>query len=74
LPNRCQSERRCAAILLNMSKSSGIDASPGLPLEPSAAVPVAVLLEGGLRVRSLRVGVILSGENIDLDALPWITS
>ena len=41
-------------------------------IEPSAAVPVAALLEGGLKVRGLRVGVILSGGNLDLDALPWI--
>ena len=42
-------------------------------IEPSAAVPVAVALSDtfrrlpGLR----RVGVILSGGNVDLDALPW---
>jgi threonine dehydratase len=41
-------------------------------IEPSAAVPVAALLEGGLPVRGLRVGVILSGGNLDLDALPWL--
>ena len=41
-------------------------------IEPSAAVPVAALLEGGLQVRGLRVGVILSGGNLDLDALPWL--
>jgi threonine dehydratase len=36
-------------------------------IEPSAAVPVAPLLEGTLDVRGLRVGVILSGGNVDLD-------
>ena len=41
-------------------------------IEPSAAVPVAALLEGGLEARGLRVGVILSGGNLDLDALPWL--
>ena len=41
-------------------------------IEPSAAVPVAALLEGGLQARGLRVGVILSGGNLDLDALPWL--
>ena len=40
-------------------------------VEPSAAVPLAALLEGELPVRGLRVGVILSGGNLDLDALPW---
>ncbi len=43
-------------------------------IEPSAAVPVAALLEGGVQARGLRVGVILSGGNIDLDALPWLTA
>lgn len=40
-------------------------------IEPSAAVPVAALLTGGLEVSGQRVGVILSGGNVDLDALPW---
>jgi threonine dehydratase len=40
-------------------------------IEPSAAVPVAALLEGGIVPRGSRVGVILSGGNVDLDALPW---
>jgi threonine dehydratase len=41
-------------------------------IEPSAAVPVGALLEGGLAAGGLRVGVILSGGNLDLDALPWL--
>ena len=40
-------------------------------VEPSAAVPLACLLEGALDVRGMRVGVILSGGNADLDRLPW---
>lgn len=39
-----------------------------LVIEPSAAVPVAVGLQGGL---GDRLGVILSGGNLDLDRLPW---
>lgn len=38
-------------------------------IEPSGAVAVAALLNG--RVPGQRVGVILSGGNVDLDALPW---
>jgi len=38
-------------------------------IEPSAAVPVAALLEG--KVRAARAVVVLSGGNVDLDALPW---
>lgn len=40
-----------------------------LIIEPSAAVPIAALLEG--KARAERVGVILSGGNVDLDNLPW---
>jgi threonine dehydratase len=40
-------------------------------IEPSAAVPVAVLLDRVLPVSGQRVGVILSGGNVDLDRLPF---
>jgi threonine dehydratase len=40
-------------------------------IEPSAAVPLAAMLEGSLDVKGLRVGVIVSGGNVDLDHLPW---
>jgi threonine dehydratase len=40
-------------------------------IEPSAAVPLACLLERTLDVRDAAVGVILSGGNVDLDRLPW---
>ncbi len=40
-------------------------------IEPSSAVPLACLREGTLDVRDARVGVILSGGNVDLDRLPW---
>jgi threonine dehydratase len=42
-----------------------------LIVEPSAAVCLAAMLNHGDAVRSRRVGVILSGGNVDLDALPW---
>ena len=42
-------------------------------VEPSAAVPFACLLEGTLEVRGMRVGIIVSGGNVDLDRLPWQT-
>jgi threonine dehydratase len=38
-------------------------------IEPSGAVPVATLLNGRLRVRGLRVGVIVSGGNVDLEPM-----
>ncbi|MGB6452160.1 MAG: pyridoxal-phosphate dependent enzyme, partial [Steroidobacteraceae bacterium] len=40
-------------------------------IEPSAAVPVAALLERTLGGEGRRVGVILSGGNVGLDRLPW---
>ncbi len=40
-------------------------------IEPSSAVPVAALLEGKGGVRGKRVGIILTGGNVDLDRLPW---
>ena len=40
-------------------------------IEPSAAVPLACLLERTLDVAGVRVGVIVTGGNVDLDRLPW---
>ncbi|MBX7167095.1 MAG: pyridoxal-phosphate dependent enzyme [Pirellulales bacterium] len=44
-----------------------------LVIEPSAAVPVAALLSAPDRFAGRRVGVILSGGNVDLGRLPWQT-
>lgn len=41
-------------------------------IEPSAAVAVGVLWEGKIDLSGLKVGVILSGGNVDLEKLPWI--
>ena len=40
-------------------------------IEPSAAVAVGVLWEKKIDLTSLKVGVILSGGNVDLGKLPW---
>ena len=40
-------------------------------IEPSSAVPLACMLEGTLPVAGKRVGIIVSGGNVDLDRLPW---
>lgn len=42
-----------------------------LVVEPSGAVPLAALLEGGVDLKAKRVGIILSGGNVDLGSLPW---
>jgi threonine dehydratase len=40
-------------------------------IEPSSAVPVAALLERKFDLAGRKVGVILTGGNVDLEALPW---
>jgi threonine dehydratase len=41
-------------------------------IEPSCAVPFAALQCGRFDARGRRVGVILTGGNVDLDSLPWL--
>lgn len=42
-------------------------------VEPSAAVPYAALMEGRVPSAGRRIGIILSGGNVDLDEpLPWV--
>ncbi len=41
-------------------------------IEPSCAVPYAAIMEGKIDVTGKRVGIILTGGNVDLDALPWL--
>ena len=40
-------------------------------IEPSSAVPLAVLLENKLTIRGQNILIILSGGNLDLTKLPW---
>ena len=40
-------------------------------IEPSSAVAVGVLWEKKIDLSGLKVGVIISGGNIDLQKLPW---
>jgi len=46
--------------------------STKLLIETSSAVPIAALLEKKLDVKGQKVGIILSGGNVDFDNLPWI--
>jgi threonine dehydratase len=41
-------------------------------IEPSAAVPYAAILEDKVDFCGKRVGIILTGGNVDLEALPWM--
>ena len=43
-----------------------------LLIETSSAVPIAALLEKKLDCKDKKIGIILSGGNVDLDNLPWI--
>jgi threonine dehydratase len=42
-----------------------------LVVEPSGAVPLAALLDHPAALAGKRIGVIVSGGNVDLDRLPW---
>jgi threonine dehydratase len=42
-----------------------------LVIEPSSAVPYAAIADPALALRGARVGIVLTGGNVDLDALPW---
>jgi len=42
-----------------------------LIVEPSGVTPIAALWEGKIDLCGLRIGVILSGGNVDLEHLPW---
>jgi len=41
-------------------------------IEPSCAVPLATILKNEDRFAGKRVGVIITGGNVDLDKLPWM--
>jgi threonine dehydratase len=41
-------------------------------IEPSAAVPFAAIMENLEEFAGKRIGIILSGGNVDLDLLPWL--
>ena len=43
-------------------------------MEPSSAVPLAVVLKNPDAFRGKRVGIIVTGGNVDLDRLPWLAA
>ena len=40
--------------------------------EPSGAVPLAAVLQHPNVFKAKRIGIIISGGNVDLDKLPWL--
>lgn len=69
---------RCVDDIVTVTEAEIVDAMRlvwtrmKLVIEPSAAVPMAALLSGRLNAAGRRVGVVLSGGNVDLDRLPWL--
>jgi threonine dehydratase len=63
--------------IVTVSESSIIDAMRliwermKIIVEPSGAVPLAAIVEGKVDVRGKKVGIILSGGNVDLSKLPF---
>ncbi|MCP5074662.1 MAG: pyridoxal-phosphate dependent enzyme, partial [Rhodobacteraceae bacterium] len=43
-------------------------------MEPSSAVPLATILKNKDTFAGKRIGVIVTGGNVDLDKLPWLKS
>jgi threonine dehydratase len=43
-------------------------------MEPSSAVPLAIVLNNPEAFRGKRVGLIVTGGNVDLDRLPWLVA
>ncbi len=43
-------------------------------MEPSCAVPLAIILKNRDRFAGKRVGVVITGGNVDLDKLPWLAT
>ena len=41
-------------------------------IEPSSAVALAILLENEIDIKNKRIGIIISGGNVDLMDLPWM--
>jgi len=59
------SEEAIVSAMRTMWETMKID------IEPSAAVPYAASVENKIALEGKRVGIILTGGNVDLDALPW---
>jgi threonine dehydratase len=69
--------RECVEQIIPVSENGIVDSMKfvweraKIVIEPSAAVAVAVLWEKKIDLSRLKIGVILSGGNVDLGKLPW---
>jgi threonine dehydratase len=70
--------QQCVEQIVTVSEQGIVDSMKfiwervKLVIEPSAAVAVGVLWEKKIDLSGLKVGVILSGGNVDLERLPWM--
>jgi threonine dehydratase len=70
--------RRCVDEIVTVSDTAIVDAMRHLwevmkiLVEPSGAAAYAAVACGRVKLHGARVGVVLSGGNVDLDSLPWI--
>ena len=84
LRTNCTGERNLPLILAHVDEivtvsEAGIVAAMHtlweelkIVVEPSGAVPFGGIQEGRMETRGKKLGVILSGGNVDLDHLPWL--
>jgi threonine dehydratase len=67
--------RRLVELIVTVTEAEILDAMRfvwerlKIVIEPSSAVAVAPILHGQVAVQGLRVGIILTGGNVDLDLL-----
>ena len=77
-PNTFPIVRAKVADIVTVSEEAIIEATRftwermKVVIEPSAAVPLAAIMEKKLDVRGMRVAIVLSGWNVDLGSLPWM--
>jgi threonine dehydratase len=70
--------QRCVNEIVTVSEEAIVEAMRciwermKLIVEPSAAVPLGAILTGRIDLSGKRVGIILSGGNVDLGNLPWV--
>lgn len=71
--------RRCVDDIVTVSDAAIVSAMRHLfevmkmVVEPSGATAYAAVAAGRVSLQGGRVGVVVSGGNLDLDSLPWIT-
>jgi threonine dehydratase len=69
--------QRCVDDVVTVSEEGIISAmrtiweTMKIVIEPSSAVPYAAIIENKIELAGKRVGIVLTGGNVDLDELPW---